>query len=404
MRFATHGHIALQIKPGSRYNAGKEAETGQKNEGNPANGADERITCTTPNDCLAVASNILQTLADDRFLLKPEGQPIPKFDPAELLTVFGRATEIVNEQQGVVHLTGPVWIIGDLNGDFDTAWRIFKAYSTMAEPGTKMLFLGNLGRDNHGLPVVVLVVAAMLIHPKNVFYLAGSFEGLGPFTDLDAPDVSLLEIVGMPEAELKAAIVDFFAGLPLIATINNRILAMHGGICRSLTARVLNNGFDPRNPVEACFRRRTILSAPNWLISNYKPRPKHPKLPDHGHFFGEKAVDEARKELGIDYIIRTEELKTGIRFFGDWVISLDSSSQPRRDSAGPKSMATVLRYDGSANFRMITLIPPPCFYKSQSDFAMQYLRNIAGDRPFIETRTPKTVRYWPQPKDTKQPA
>ncbi|CAJ0584486.1 unnamed protein product, partial [Mesorhabditis spiculigera] len=62
---------------------------------------------------------------------------VAQFDAAELAALFTRATEVVSEQRGAVHLTGPVWIVGDLKGDLISVWRIVKAYSTMADAGTK---------------------------------------------------------------------------------------------------------------------------------------------------------------------------------------------------------------------------------------------------------------------------
>ncbi|CAJ0584471.1 unnamed protein product, partial [Mesorhabditis spiculigera] len=369
LHFASDGHIALQVK---------------KVEPCPQN-SDDKIKCSVASDSLAVARNIFHKLADDRFMRKPGNgtDPIATFDWGELLAMFNHAGHLVGEQRGVVHLTGPVWILGDLNGDFHTAWRIFKAYSTMADPGTKILFLGNVGcRRPQALPVIVLVVAAMIIYPKQVFYLCGKFEGQmwGEFVPVETTLNLVEKDIGekkkdgdnAPAVDQKTAadgaISDFFRSSP--ARRNHRRSRP------TLRATDLQEGLDPRDNLKSLLRRRTILSEPHWMVGIYKKKPKKEhRDPDRGYYFGEAGIIDALKKLGAGFIIcaTQPEVTTGIHFFGDWLISLcsspssaSSSKKDGKESVG--RIGAVLRHDGSGRISMLNFVPPSTFHESRDDF------------------------------------
>ncbi|CAJ0557879.1 unnamed protein product, partial [Mesorhabditis spiculigera] len=329
-----------------------------------------------------------------------------ELDTADLIVMFKHAKQLVIGQRGVVRLTGPVWVIGDLNGrslGFITTWRLFQAYATMAEPGTKLLFLGNLGSPQGAaggaLPIISLVVSAMVLYPDKVFYLCGSFEEPRNGRELQ---LTAFATTGNEEDAANTVIYEFFAQLPLFATIDERILAMHGGPCPELSKSLLKRGFDPSDAKMKKLRATTLQSAPNWSAKKFeKKRDGQP-----GYLFGKQAVDATRRKHRIAYIVRgSEAMNCGVRFFGDWLLSLYSNAtelhwqdedEEKTDATGKPVKVThhyfgflgALKYDGNGSFTMLHLVTYPDFYKSIGEFCSRYDNALGVDLVFSDTNTP----------------
>ncbi|CAJ0586941.1 unnamed protein product, partial [Mesorhabditis spiculigera] len=387
LRFATKGHVALQAV--------------QKQSASDK--APDDIVCETPNDPPAVAQNILKRLADDYWVCTDAKGTVPmaKFAPAELLVLFERAREISMNHRGVVRIKGPVWIVGNLDGDFVTAWRIFKAYSTMAAEGTKMLFLGNIGTSSlDNMMSLVLVAAAMVAYPESVFYLCGSSES------------AKTEVLN-GESDPNAAINALFAQLPLFASIDGRILAMHGGLCPELKRKHLGaHGFDLADETMKELRLETVTSDPNYFVKEYTKK----KNADSGYLFGAVALEKARHELRFDFMIRGHQAATnGVKFYGNCLISLHSTyariAPPKQKTIkAPKAMSAVLEYDGCTTFKMIHFVDLKehygvrCIFEQEFDYANGKDTTFAERNVLVnETEEPDTQTSSSDGTKTKTP-
>ncbi|CAJ0580326.1 unnamed protein product, partial [Mesorhabditis spiculigera] len=371
IRFADEGHVALYVDPEAVPKAPVKPSATPPTASTAQQGAADQIvppvTCADPADPSAVAKNILQIFAADTWMQKQESdvkrkEPLVKFDSAELLVLFNRATEIVGEHRGVVRIQGPVWFVGDLRNNLEDTWRIFKAYSEKADPATKMLFLGNV-RDAafKGLTSLSIIVASIVLYPKSVFYLCGQFE---------ASDVQCSS-----HAALDTSIATFFANLPLFAIIDDRILSMHGGLGPELKPEDIRKGFEPTSTRATELRLDTLQSDPNCLVKDCAPKNDKTK----GYFYGLTAIDDARRKFRIDYIIRARQATNlGLRFFGRWLISLFSTQQTT------DQLTAVLQYGANSTFTALYLTKLGERYETQGVFEQKFDYQASTDRVFVD--------------------
>ncbi|CAJ0560652.1 unnamed protein product, partial [Mesorhabditis spiculigera] len=335
-------------------------------------------------------------------------QPRRTFHHEELKALFHHARIIVGKTNGVARVSGPTWIIGDIHGDFNTLARIFAAYSEKASPGQNIVFLGNIvDRGKRQLMSVVLIVAGLVLYPDRIFYVSGNHE---------LPHVHYaydfcLELIDEEYTESCCQqIRAMFASLPILALIDNRILAMHGGIGPELTRETVDAGFQPSDDMHDDLRIAVLWSDPNHQAKKYAWN----RVRETGYFYGEEAIEEIRRELGIKFIVRAHQMmNTGVQFFGDWLISIFTSTWRKpennplsadeqtllrantregmhfrnkiiRDEEPNPEIGGILAYDGNNRLSMIHFIPTKYTYNTHADFAKAFERKAATDLAFSE--------------------
>ncbi|CAJ0584479.1 unnamed protein product, partial [Mesorhabditis spiculigera] len=401
--FAHEGHIALQLRLLPNLPAGVPLE--------------KQIISGTPDDALAIAKKYFNELAHGYYVSERNGMPRRTFDHAELQTLFDHARNIVKWTDGVARITGATWIIGDINGDFNALVRVFAAFSQKASPGQNMLFLGDIvDRGKRQLMSVVLIVSAYVLYPDKIFYVRGNHE-LTPvhfrygFTQEVFDEGYTYHCID--------AVRSFFQLLPPYALIDKRILAMHGGLCPEFEHELIRDGFDHTDDQFEDLIRGTLWSDPNHQQVCYGWNHRR----NLGYYFGHAAIQEVREKLGIDFIVRGhQKLNTGMRFFGDWLISLhttgfrspsktpeqlklERSFSPEGTAARKKIIAEagaepeiggVLVYDGR-KFKMIHLIPVHRYYRAHEHFAFDFDQKMADERVFVHNVNKPFKFGWPRP-------
>lgn len=122
----------------------------------------------------------------------------------------------------VLKVEGRYVAVGDLHGDLDTLERVLEEW----EP--PYLFLGDyVDRGDHGLEVVEQVFQ-LLVEGKAVA-LRGNHES--PAMNLDGGFLDeLCEKIGRKCGAVYKEFEKTFAALPLVAVVNGKIVALHGGI------------------------------------------------------------------------------------------------------------------------------------------------------------------------------
>ncbi|CAJ0584482.1 unnamed protein product, partial [Mesorhabditis spiculigera] len=122
-----------------------------------------------------------------------------------------------------------------------------------------------------------------------------------------------------------------------------------------------------------------------------------------GYFYGEEAIEEIRRELGIQFIVRAHQvMNTGVRFFWRLVdLNLHVNEEQEllrantregmrfrnqiiRDVELNPEIAGILAYDGNNRMSMIHFIPTKYTYNTHADFAKAFERKAATDLGFSE--------------------
>lgn len=156
--------------------------------------------------------------------------PIPTFDESIILELCEDAKKNFMRNDVILELRAPIYVVGDIHGNIFDLIRIF--VSAMSPPRSRLLFLGDyVDRGEYSIEVITLLFALMCAHPDCIFLLRGNHE----FESMNSTYGFLAEVTNQYNSRnLYEAINDVFQYMPLIATLNNTIFCVHGGISPSL--------------------------------------------------------------------------------------------------------------------------------------------------------------------------
>lgn len=128
-----------------------------------------------------------------------------------------------------LELEAPINVCGDIHGQYVDLLRIFS--NVGFPPKSKFLFLGDyIDRGQHSLECICLLLCFKIKFPDNFFILRGNHEAS-----------MINRVYGFyDECKRRMSIriwkhfIDVFNCLPISASIDDRILCMHGGLSPEL--------------------------------------------------------------------------------------------------------------------------------------------------------------------------
>lgn len=217
------------------------------------------------------------------------------------------AMESFEDQQTLLELNGPIFVCGDIHGQYADLLRIFHACGPPHKK--RYLFLGDyVDRGRNSLEVICLLFACKVQYPEHIFMLRGNHEithinrAYGFFDELSRR-------FGNDRAEeLWLKFNDAFAFMPLAATIGGKILCMHGGISPHLQS--LNDIRDLKRPIpiiiEPGLIQDLLWADPNLLPSNEGF--VHNYFRNCSVLFSEEALKKTMASLKISLIIRAHQV------------------------------------------------------------------------------------------------
>lgn len=138
--------------------------------------------------------------------------------------------KVLSSQPSFVEIESPIYVCGDIHGQYVDLIRIF---STLGFPNKKnrYLFLGDyVDRGKNSLETICLLLCYKIKFPLDFYILRGNHES-----------TSISRMYGFyDECKRKIGIktwktfLDIFNWLPITASIDDKILCMHGGISPEL--------------------------------------------------------------------------------------------------------------------------------------------------------------------------
>ena len=167
--------------------------------------------------------------ADRSFILRP----------SEIVDLCDAAEAIFSEEPTVLQLQAPVKIFGDLHGQFGDLMRLFLEFGTPMTGGDityiDYLFLGDyVDRGSHSLETMCLLLALKIEYKRSIHLIRGNHEA----ADINALFGFRLECTErLGESGgiwIWQRMNALFNWMPLAATIENKIVCMHGGIGKSI--------------------------------------------------------------------------------------------------------------------------------------------------------------------------
>jgi predicted phosphodiesterase len=135
-----------------------------------------------------------------------------------------KAGELFEREPRLVHLPsrGKVIIVGDTHGDLDATEKVTQQY--LKKP-CRVVFLGDyVDRGTYSEENILHLLRLKIDHPEDIYLLAGNHEGYRAKRFLPA---NFWDSLSGEEIEAFGLLFEKF---PLVATAENGILALHGGL------------------------------------------------------------------------------------------------------------------------------------------------------------------------------
>ena len=152
-------------------------------------------------------------------------------DEGDIRSLCTRARDVFMEQPILLELEAPIKICGDIHGQYYDLLRLFE-YGGFP-PEANYLFLGDyVDRGQQSLETICLLLAYKVKYPENFFMLRGNHECSAISRIYGFFD----ECKRRYSVKLWRLFVDVFNCLPLAATIDDKILCIHGGLSPEMTS------------------------------------------------------------------------------------------------------------------------------------------------------------------------
>jgi protein phosphatase len=271
-----------------------------------------------PGQSRAIADRILASFAQI-LSLSPESIseigvsiPIPTFAAAEVLEMSSRARDTFRQQESLLEVPVPVYIVGDLHGNLRDLLRIL--LFSGPPPANRFLFLGDyVDRGEYSIEIVTLLFALMCKYPGHVFLLRGNHE----FSRMNATYGFKNEISSLYPAaadEIYERINSSFNFLPIAAVVGSDIFCVHGGITPQITnLRQIRQLIRPIETYDTALIGDLMWSDPGFDTKDYVRSDR-----GNGVIFGVAAVKEFTRSLKIGRIIRAHQVvDSGVEKFAD---------------------------------------------------------------------------------------
>lgn len=145
---------------------------------------------------------------------------------SEVKNLCNRGKEILVEENNVLKVEAPITVCGDIHGQFYDLIELFKIGGEC--PETNYLFMGDyVDRGHCSVETFLLLLALKVRYPERIILIRGNHESR-----------QITQVYGFYDECLRKYgsvnvwryCTDVFDCLPLAATIDDKILCIHGGL------------------------------------------------------------------------------------------------------------------------------------------------------------------------------
>lgn len=152
-----------------------------------------------------------------------------KLDKEDIIQLINLFKDIVSKESNIVKTKDPVSIVGDIHGQF---YDLIKIFEKGGDPDkTNYLFLGDyVDRGLFSIECALLLMALKINYRNTITMLRGNHEcrQLTSFFNFKQ------ECEVKYDLDIYERFMEAFDSLPLACIINDKFLAVHGGISPSL--------------------------------------------------------------------------------------------------------------------------------------------------------------------------
>ncbi|CEF65373.1 Calcineurin-like phosphoesterase domain, apaH type and Serine/threonine-specific protein phosphatase/bis(5-nucleosyl)-tetraphosphatase domain-containing protein [Strongyloides ratti] len=289
---------------------------------------------TCKNDTLTTVNSLIKSSPADKIKGVPKKTPqeaknwicdivnrlfndwIPHIAPAfftevELIELCYRGRESFWQEKGIIKVTPPVTIVGDIHGQFQDLKAIL--IHNGCPPEQKYVFLGDyVDRGPFSIECITLLLALRILYPDNVILLRGNHES----QPVNMHYGFFEECKKRYSTSLYEAFQRAFNCLPFCANIGGKILCMHGGITNEINSLKELELID----IPCEISELGVLAELTWADpSNDKKHPFYCESPrGAGHLFGPLALNDFLNLHKLNMVVRGHQVvQDGYEFFGD---------------------------------------------------------------------------------------
>jgi predicted phosphodiesterase len=193
-------------------------------------------------------------------------------------------------------------VVGDLHGDLESCLNAFRLTDNLED--ARIVFLGDyVDRGPYQSSVINLLLQKKKDNPDRIFLLRGNHET--PSMNLSYGFVdTLIRKFGKDYEGVYNAYLKVFSEMPLAATVDNRIILVHGGLARGVEkleelGETGKGGVEPKDP--KIFE--SLWNDPSENIEGFSHNPRGPGV----YCFGSKALERFLKNNNLRMMIRSHE-------------------------------------------------------------------------------------------------
>jgi len=225
----------------------------------------------------------------------------------EIKLLCRMARPLLLQQPMLLELEAPIKICGDVHGQFTDLLRLLE-YGGFP-PEANYLFLGDyVDRGKQSIETICLLLAYKIQYPNSFFILRGNHESAGINRIYGFYD----ECKRRYSIKLWKVFSDVFNCLPAAATINDKILCMHGGLSPELSS--LDQIAELERPCDVpdmgllC---DLLWSDPDAKVAGWAENDRGVSF-----VFGEDVVAQFLKDFDLELVIRAHQvMEDGYEFF-----------------------------------------------------------------------------------------
>lgn len=224
----------------------------------------------------------------------------PTFNSFTIINLLIMVKNLFNAEDVIIKAKSPMVVVGDLHGHIIDLLRIIKLNGFPLNK--RYLFLGDIvDRGQFSFETLILVFAMKINWPQNVIIIRGNHEF--DFTCKNSGFLAELKALYKDYESLYESFLDVFASMPFGCIIDNKYLAVHGGIGPNFTK--IEQLAAIKRPITD-FGLNTLdevlWSDPNIQVRDYERSPR-----GTGVLYGIDAVNKFLQDNKITTIIRGHE-------------------------------------------------------------------------------------------------
>jgi serine/threonine-protein phosphatase PP1 catalytic subunit len=230
-------------------------------------------------------------------------------DVKEIKYLIQNAQKIVKSQPVFLELSPPLTVCGDIHGQYADLLRLFQLGGF--PPNANYIFMGDyVDRGQQSIETICLLLAYKIKYEENFFILRGNHESaainkLYGFFD---------ECKRRYDIKLWKMFTDLFNCLPIAASIEDKILLVHGGISPELkNVDQLKHIVRPTDVPDEGLLCDLLWSDPEKDVAKWGPNDRGVSVT-----FGKSVLSAFLDKNDLDLICRAHQVvEDGYEFFGD---------------------------------------------------------------------------------------